>query len=84
MLNEERFKEQLAKGNVEAIVTELDGADYGSGAMEVAQETATKTSRALAELLVMLKDKAILTNDDIFAIVEKAQYAQPDKTNETW
>lgn len=58
-------------GGAEALskfMEELDGEEYGQGAVEDAAATANKTSRALARLVYILLEKGILnaaTCDDV-------------------
>lgn len=53
---------------VEVLRSEMDGADYEQGVLEDAARTAEKGNHVLAKLIVLLKQKNILNDDEIVEI----------------
>lgn len=67
------FKKRYTKNeyNLQQFVEQgLDGADYDNGAVEQAQAQAENVTKAFARLLATLADKKILSQAEIYKIVE--------------
>lgn len=52
----------------DGLVSVMDGSDYNQGAVEDAQHTANKTREVLAKLLVLLRNKNVVTNEDLIIL----------------
>lgn len=57
-------------GFVESVERILDGQDYDNGAVEAAQDQANAISALLGRLLLMMREKNLLSDEEIQAVLD--------------